>query len=200
MNLFTFMINECCNGITIFFSQYYGERNEPGIKKEMFISLVFGLCFVFLLSFIGLLNLTTFLKLMSTPQCIFLLVKKYLTIIIFILFITFIYNWSSSVFRSFGNSKTALYVLWLSVFINIVLDIIFVMIFHQGVQAFANAPIISQLISSLCSTYYLIKRYPFVCFKFNQITNIKPLPKTTINFCFTSIESLFRYIIYSRSY
>lgn len=182
MNLFIFMINGCCNGITIIFSQYYGERNELGIKKEMFISLVFGLCFVFLLSFIGLLNLTTFLKLMSTPQCIFLLVKKYLTIIILFLFITFIYNWSSSVLRSFGDSKMALYVLGLSVFINIVLDIIFVVIFHQGVQALAYATIISQLISSLCSTYYLIKRYPFVCFKLNQITNIKPLLKTTINY------------------
>ena len=119
---------------------------------------------------------------MSTPQCIFLLVKKYLTIIILFLFITFIYNWSSSVLRSFGDSKMALYVLGLSVFINIILDIVFVVIFHQGVQALAYATIISQLISSLYSTYYLIKKYSFVCFKFNQITNIKPLLKTTINY------------------
>lgn len=182
MNLFIFMINGCCNGITIIFSQYYGERNERGIKKEMFISLSFGLFFVFLLSLIGFLNLDAFLKMMATPKPIYALVKDYLVIIILFLFITFIYNWSSAILRSFGDSKMALYVLALSVFINIILDILFVVLFHQGVQALGYATIISQLLSSICSTYYLIKRYPFVCFRFNEITNIKPLLKTTINY------------------
>lgn len=182
MNLFIFMINGCCNGITIIFSQYYGEGNELGIKKEMFISLSFGLFFVFLLSFIGFINLDAFLKMMATPKAIYALVKDYLIIIILFLFITFIYNWSSAILRSFGDSKMALYVLALSVFINIILDIIFVVIFHQGVQALGYATIISQLISSICSTYYLMKRYPFVCFKINEITNIKPLLKITVNY------------------
>ncbi len=46
MNLFIFMINGCCNGVIIIFCQYYGERNELGMKKRnlyFFISR-FHLC------------------------------------------------------------------------------------------------------------------------------------------------------------
>lgn len=186
MNLFIFMINGCCNGVIIIFCQYYGERNELGMKKEIFISLLVGFIFVGSLSLIGIFNLDLFLRLLATPLDIFYLVKKYLMIIICFLFVTFIYNWSSSVLRAFGDSKMALYILGLSIGMNIVLDSIFVIGLHLGIQSLAFTTIISQFISSLFCTYYLVHRYPFICFHFNEITNIKPLLKTTIHYGFIS--------------
>lgn len=181
MNLFIFIINGSCNGITILYSQYYGQKDMEKLQKETFVSIVFGLGLSLILTIVGLIFLKPILALLHTPSLIQADVYSYLWVIDCFLFVTFFYNWASSVLRAFGDSKASLYFLMLSVCVNIILDVLFVSIVPK-VVSLAYATIIAQGISSIFSVFYLCKKYPFILFNRNQLKNLKRLFYKTIQF------------------
>lgn len=181
MNLFIFIINGSCNGITILYSQYYGQKDMEKLQKETFVSIVFGLGLSLILTIVGLIFLKPILALLHTPSLIQADVYSYLWVIDCFLFVTFFYNWASSVLRAFGDSKASLYFLMLSVCVNILLDVFFVSIVPK-VVSLAYATIIAQGISSIFSVFYLCKKYPFILFNRNQLKNLKRLFYKTIQF------------------
>lgn len=71
-----------------------------------------------------------------------------------------VYNYSSSMLCSLGDSKTPLYFLILSCFLNIGLDILFVYVFHLGVFGAAVATIIAQMLSGIVIPMALVAMIP----------------------------------------
>lgn len=181
MNLFIFIINGSCNGITILYSQYFGQKDMDRLQKETFVSIVFGLGLSLILTIIGLIFLKPILVLLHTPLLIQEDVYHYLWVIDCFLFVTFFYNWASCVLRAFGDSKAALYFLMVSVGINVVLDVLFVSL-YATVVSLAYATILAQGISSLLSVFYLYKKYPFILFHRNQLKNLKRMFSRTIQY------------------
>lgn len=59
----------------------------------------------------------------------------------------FLYNALSSVYTALGNSKTPLKFLIISSVVNVVLDLVFIVVFHWGVAGAAVATAISQLVA-----------------------------------------------------
>ena len=60
-----------------------------------------------------------------------------------------IYNMGTGILRAVGDSRRPMYFLITAAFVNIVLDLVFVAVFHWGVLGAALATIISQLVSAL---------------------------------------------------
>jgi putative MATE family efflux protein len=70
------------------------------------------------------------------------------------LFLVSVYNFVSSMLRALGDSKTPLYFLIFSCFLNVILDLIFVCVFHMGVRGAGIATLISNIIcGSLCTVF-----------------------------------------------
>ncbi len=65
------------------------------------------------------------------------------------------YNEFSSILRSTGNSRTPLYALIISSVLNILLDLLFVLVFHWGVAGVAIATGISQILSAIYCVFVL---------------------------------------------
>ena len=72
-----------------------------------------------------------------------------------------VYNYTSSMLRALGDSRTPLYFLIFSCFLNIALDVLFVCGFHMGVFGAALATIIAQVISGVGCLIYAVKRNPY---------------------------------------
>ena len=70
----------------------------------------------------------------------------------------FLYNICTGVFTALGDSRTPLYLLIASSLGNIVLDLVFVIVFHMGVAGVAWATFIAQGISSLLAFATLLRR------------------------------------------
>ena len=68
-----------------------------------------------------------------------------------------VYNYSSSMLRSLGDSRTPLYFLIFSCFLNIVLDLLFVCVFHWGVFGAAFATILAQMVSGIGCLLFALK-------------------------------------------
>ena len=76
-------------------------------------------------------------------------ISSYMTIIYAGLAVTCAYNALAGVLRALGDSKSPLYFLIISALINVVLDIVFIVVFHMGVEGCGYATVIAQGISAL---------------------------------------------------
>ncbi len=68
-----------------------------------------------------------------------------------------VYNYTSSMLRALGDSRTPLYFLIFSCFLNLALDALFVCVFHMGVFGAALATIIAQVVSGVGCLLYALK-------------------------------------------
>jgi putative MATE family efflux protein len=70
------------------------------------------------------------------------------------------FNLLSNVMRAVGDSRTPLIVLVVACLINIILDYVFILVFHTGVEGAAYATVIAQLLSSLMCVLVIVKKMP----------------------------------------
>lgn len=66
--------------------------------------------------------------------------------------------------KALGDSKTPLYFLIICSVLNVILDLIFVLVWKQGVQGVAWATVISQTISAVLCIVYMFKKYAILRF------------------------------------
>lgn len=195
MNLYIFIINGCCNGISIVFAQVYGKKDKSQMKQETFLSLSFGLIFTTLLSVLGFLLLEPLLNLISTPRSLHEYVVTYLSIILLFLFVTFLYNWFSCILRALGDANASMYSLFVSILFNILLDLAFVCLFSWGVFGLAIATILAQAASCLFCFLYIRKHHPMVFFTRKEMVYDATLLKRTIHIgCVSALHQSSLYI------
>ena len=100
------------------------------------------------LLFVGILLSSPILTAISTPSDVLPLAIKYLRIYSAGMPFIMLYNFGSAILRSKGDSKTPLYSLIVAGVVNVVLNLLFVIAFKQGVAGVGYATVISNIISS----------------------------------------------------
>lgn len=156
-------------GFSILVSQYFGSKDMKKVKMTIDTIYVFIFFGSIIFSIFGIIMSKPLLNLINTPQNILDQSKLYLNIIFGGLIFSAGYNTVSSILRGLGDSKTPLYFLIISTIINIILDIIFILVFNMGVEAVSLATIISQGVSLLCSMIYLNKKHDILKFNLKNI-------------------------------
>ncbi|MBU5438888.1 MATE family efflux transporter [Tissierella sp. MSJ-40] len=162
MNFFSFVIIGLCMGASVVYSYYFGEKNYSNLRRTIFFSFLSIGVFTVLLSIVLVLNTERMLLLINTPKSIFKDSQIYLQVIFAGLIFVYLYNVCSALLRSIGDSKTPLYFLILAATINIVLDLVFVIVYKMGVFGVALATIIAQAVSSILCLIYAFVKIPFI--------------------------------------
>lgn len=148
-----------CNvGCSVVISQYFGARKFREMKTSVSTTLLASLVLSALLSVIGLLFSGNMLTMIHTPDNIFKDADLYLNIYIGGFIFLFFYNVVTGIFTSLGDSKTPLYFLIGSSLSNIVLDWIFVAVFHWDVAGVAWATFLCQGVACILALITLKKR------------------------------------------
>lgn len=182
MNLFIFILNGGCNGMSIIFAELYGQKNYEKLRKESFLSLSAGGGFTIVLSIVSLLVLYPVLGLIQTPPEVEPYVVAYLQIIFIGLPVTFLYNWCSAVLRAAGDTETPLWTLFIAMCMNLALDFAFVPGLHMGTAGTALATVIAQLFSAGVCLWIMRKKHPIFFFSRKDMGMDLPLLKRTANF------------------
>ena len=145
-------------GFTVLTAQKFGAGDERGIRKSVtgaaWLSLIVGL----ILTAAFMVFMKPLLTLMNTPADIFDDAYAYIMIISGGILAQMLYNLLASILRALGNSRVPLYFLILSAVLNIVLDLVFVIVFQVGAAGAAVATIISQGVSGLLCLVYIGKK------------------------------------------
>jgi Na+-driven multidrug efflux pump len=99
------------------------------------------------------------LKLLNTPEEIYNDAYNYIIIIFAGIGATMFYNLLASIVRALGDSKTPLYFLLFSSFLNIGLDLLLIIVFGMGVRGAAVATVISQFVSGVLCLIYVKRSF-----------------------------------------
>lgn len=106
---------------------------------------------------IGVVFSRTFLELMDSPADVIDLAALYMRIYFLGMPALMVYNFGSAILRAMGDTMRPLYFLTISGIINVILNLVFVCIFHLDVAGVALATIISQYISAVLVVICLSK-------------------------------------------
>lgn len=135
-------------GAGVVISQYFGAEKEVYVQETLQTAAVFTILFGFFLSVLGVFMADPILSWIHTPSSVFSQASIYLKIFFSGIFFLLIYNMGAALLRAVGDSKTPLYYLGAASIINIILDLLFVVVFHLNVMGVALATLISQSIAA----------------------------------------------------
>ena len=147
-------------GVGVLLSQAFGARDMRRMRRGFLNSLYVGLGISLVLAVIGAPLARPILVLMGTPEGPLKNAVEYLRINFLTCFCPMFYYLFSCAFRGMGDSRTDLYCLMVSVAMNVVLDILFVAVFHWGVAGSAWATALAQLTSAVFAAVLLFRKYP----------------------------------------
>ena len=149
-----------CNGFAIPVAQMFGAKEEHRLRR--YVTNGAWLCIVFsiVMTLVVVAVCRPILVLMQTPEEIFEYAYVYIVIVFWGIPCTFLYNILAAIIRSLGDSKTPVIFLAISSGINIVLDLVFVLVFDMGVEGPAIATVLAQGISGIICLFYMYRNFP----------------------------------------
>lgn len=135
-------------GYGIIVTQRFGAHDKKAMKQAIAGMILLDMVIALSLSVLAILCLPWLMRFMNTPQAIFDQAHIYIAIIYGGLVATVGYNMFAAILRAMGNSRSPLYFLITSSLLNIVLDLLFVMVFEMGVAGAAIATVLAQCVSA----------------------------------------------------
>ena len=149
VNRMVFFFNGFSTGAGVVIANYFGARNLKALHKaiETTMAATFVLSVLFTLA--GVAAVRPMLRFMATPEDVFGEATTYLQIYIGGISGLLIYNMGSGILRAVGDTMRPLYFLVMTSVLNILLDLLFVLGFHCGIEGVAWATVLSQFISAL---------------------------------------------------
>ncbi|HJC46995.1 MAG TPA: MATE family efflux transporter [Candidatus Lachnoclostridium pullistercoris] len=160
MTFLTSIFLGLCMGSGAVFSIRYGARDEDSLKSSIFVSFVLIAVLTCLINAAVFLLIDPIMAFLKVPEAVYAMMRNYLWVIFTGLFATFLYNYFSSLLRALGNSVVPLIFLAVSAVTNIVLDLVFVVVFGWGVEGAAGATVFSQYLSGVGLGLYTLVRFP----------------------------------------
>lgn len=152
-------------GLGVLISQYFGAGEDEYVKKIIANAAYITIAAGMLMSLCGIICAKPILRIMNTPQENFADALIYMRIVCGATVIVAGYNMISSILRALGDSKTPLIFLVIASGINIILDLVFILVFKMGVSGAAYATVIAQFIAMMGSIWYGIKKNPYLQLK-----------------------------------
>ncbi len=160
MTFLTSIIIGLCMGSGTVFSVNFGKKDKVQLKNSMVSSFIFVALVTVIINIVVFVGIDLILHVLQVPTDIYGLMREYIFIIFFGIFFTFLYNYFAFLLRAVGNSITPLYFLGAAAVINIVLDILFVVVFNLGAGGAAEATVIAQAVSGLGIAVYVWFKEP----------------------------------------
>lgn len=152
INLIVGFFTGLSSGASVVIAQFFGAKDERTVRQSLHTAYAFSIAGSIVISILGIILAPSMLEWMHTPEEIMADSAMYLRIYFAGILFVFIYNMGSSVLRATGDSKHPLYYLIFCCFMNIILDVLFVVVFHMGVLGVALATFISQACSAVLVT------------------------------------------------
>lgn len=157
------------SGASVVIAQFFGAQDEQRVQQSLHTAYAFSVVGSVVIGLVGILTAPSLLRWMNTPPELLESSTIYLRIYFAGILFIFIYNMGSAILRAIGDSKHPLYYLIFCCFVNIVLDLLFVVLFHMGVTGAALATLLSQAVSSLLVTHRLMISKDLLQLKLKEI-------------------------------
>ena len=135
-------------GANVLVARFYGAGQDGELKEMVQTAIATALAGGVILVFLGFFISGPALGWMGTPEDVIQHSVLYMRIYFAGMPFMMVYNFGSAVLRAVGDTKRPLYYLLIAGVVNVVLNLIFVIVFSMGVAGVAAATVVSQAISA----------------------------------------------------
>ena len=149
INLLTNLFIGLSIGANVIAARHYGADETKELSKTVHTSMLIGAVSGVFLTVIGVCFAKQLLELMKTPEEVLVLAADYLRIYFLGMPSLMLYNFGSALLRSVGDTKRPLFYLSAAGVINIILNLIFVVLFKLDVVGVAIATVVSETVSAV---------------------------------------------------
>lgn len=136
-------------GVNIHCSKLRGARDIKGLRKGMHTGVLLSVLTGTVLAIIGILLSKPILVVLDTPETILSDAVLYMQVYLAGLPAMSLYNFCSGIFRSHGDTKRPMFALLISGALNVILNLVFVIVFKMRVAGVAIATTVAQLLSAV---------------------------------------------------
>lgn len=143
-------------GVTV--AHALGGRQDEEVRRTVHTALPASIISGVFLTVVGIAFSDTFLRWMDTPENVLKLSSLYMKIFFGGMTFNMVYNFSASILRAAGDTKSPLIFLTLAGVLNVILNVIFVTVFDMNVAGVALATTISQAVSAVLVVIVLMRR------------------------------------------
>lgn len=150
-------INGLFIGAGVIIGNRFGAKDYDAVHTAVHTAIAFGLITGVIMTLVGVLGCPYILRWMGTPEDVFPNSVLYLRLFFCGGIANVMYNTCCGIFQAVGDSRHPLYYLICSALVNIILDILFVMVFGFGIRGAALATVISQFLAAFLAFYKLTK-------------------------------------------
>ena len=159
--LFTAIAFGMCSGVSVVVAQCFGAGKQDEMRRSAATSIFMLLAMGLVFSVVGAVFARGFLGgLLGVGDWYIDDAVLYFRIYAIGLIFQYAYNAFAALLRAVGDSKATLYFLLISSVVNLVLDLVFVILFRWGVVGAAVATVISQAVSAVVAGVYMVRRHP----------------------------------------
>jgi len=144
-------------GAGVIISRYFGARKKEELHIAVHTSLALTFTAGLVMTLIGVLISPYVLQWVGTPSDVMESSVLYLRIYFLGILSVMVYNMGSGILRAVGDSRNPLYFLIVSSVTNIILDMLFVIVFHMGIAGVGWATLIAQTISAVLTMLLLMR-------------------------------------------
>ena len=144
-------------GANAIISNHIGQNDREKIRSAVSTSAVVALFSGIFLMILGTSVAGPVHRMMGTPVEVTRMAASYLRIYFLGMPFIMIFNFGSAILRSLGDTRRPLYILIAAGIINTVLNLVFVIVFHMGVEGVAIATGISNLFSAVMVVRILLR-------------------------------------------
>lgn len=144
-------------GAGVIISRYFGARCKEKLQIAIHTSLALTFTAGIAMTVIGVLISPYVLEWVGTPNDVMDSSVLYLRIYFLGILSVMVYNMGSGILRAVGDSKNPLYFLIVSSVTNILLDMLFVIVFNMGIAGVGWATLIAQTISAILTMLLLMR-------------------------------------------
>ena len=168
------------NGASVLTAQFFGAKNKEEIKNTVHTAILLAFIVGIVLSVVGVIASPLMLRLVQTPEEVFVEAVIYLRVYFAGLSGITVYNMGAAILTATGDSKRPLYFLALSMVVKIILNLLFVLGFNWGVTAVAWSTVISQGINAVLVIRLLCRHPSDIRLNFRQLKIHKHILKRIV--------------------
>ncbi len=150
------------SGASTVVSQYFGARQPEKVRRTIDTLFIIFLVASLLITATGIALSKPVFRLLQLPEEMMPEALTYLNIYLSGMFFFFGFTGISSILRGMGDSRTPLYFMIMSATLNVVLDLLFVLVFKWGIEGVAFGTVLAEATAFFLAAWYLNRKHPLI--------------------------------------
>lgn len=169
INLFTNLFIGLSVGVNVIAARSHGANSKDDMQDIVHTSILLSMICGVVLAAVGAVFAPEMLKLMETTDEQLPLAVTYLRIYFIGMPAVMVYNFGAAILRAVGDTKRPLYFLITAGVINVLLNLLYVIVFRMDVAGVALATVMSECVSAILIVLCLVKETGAIHLDFRKL-------------------------------